>query len=259
MLIDPLKFQELMGVVHENAPIEEHFKILFRNITIRDKPFIDLISDCMAQSGTTVDRWKLFRRALRAFNLAQYFNYSLDLEGARVECGVYKGFSALLMAQIHRLHDPEFRGKDFHLIDSFEGLSELTPADAIGTRDTGNSEQQLIFGYEKGSMATPLESAQETMKSFPETEIHKGWMPQILETLPEQKWAFVHIDVDLYEPTIGCLEYFVPRMVKGGCILNDDFASPMFPGGFTGWRDFCDRRGLPYAILDSGQSVLICE
>ena len=106
MLIDQLKFQELIGVVHENAPIEEHFKNLFRNITIRDKPFID---------------------------------------------------------------------------------------------------------------------------------------------------------VDLYEPTIGCLEYFVPRMVKGGCILNDDFASPMFPGGFTGWRDFCDRRGLPYAILDSGQSVLICE
>ena len=62
------------------------------------------------------------------------------------------------MAQIHRLHDLEFRGKDFHLIDSFEGLSELTPADAIGTRDTGNSEQQLIFGYEKAFFSTPLES-----------------------------------------------------------------------------------------------------
>jgi hypothetical protein len=97
-------------------------------------------------------------RAFRALNLAQYFNYSLDLEGARVECGLFKGFSALLMAQIHRLHDPEFRGKDFHLIDNFEGLSELTPADAIGTRDTGNSEQQLIFGYEKAFFSTPLES-----------------------------------------------------------------------------------------------------
>ena len=97
-------------------------------------------------------------RAFRALNLAQYFNYSLDLEGARVECGLFKGFSALLMAQIHRLHDPEFRGKDFHLIDSFEGLSELTPADAIGTRDIGNSEQQFIFGYEKAFFSTPLES-----------------------------------------------------------------------------------------------------
>ena len=94
-------------------------------------------------------------RAFRALNLAQYFNYSLDLEGARVECGLFKGFSALLMAQIHRLHDLEFRGKDFHLFDSFEGLSELTPADAIGTRDTGNSEQQLIFGYEKAFFFDP--------------------------------------------------------------------------------------------------------
>ena len=59
------------------------------------------------------------------------------------------------MAQIHRLHDLEFRGKDFHLIDSFEGLSELTPADAIGTRDIGNSEQQFIFGYEKAFFFDP--------------------------------------------------------------------------------------------------------
>ena len=47
MLIDQLKFQELIGVVHDNAPIEENFQILFKNITIKDKPFIDLFSDCM--------------------------------------------------------------------------------------------------------------------------------------------------------------------------------------------------------------------
>ena len=47
MLIDQLKFQELIGVVHETEQIEENFQILLKNITIKDKPFIDLFSDCM--------------------------------------------------------------------------------------------------------------------------------------------------------------------------------------------------------------------
>ena len=109
------------------------------------------------------------------------------------------------------------------------------------------------------SLSPPLQrQRKDVMSSFPEVRYHKGWIPEVLETLPEQEWAFVHIDVDLYEPTLGCLEYFVPRMVKGGCILNDDFSSPMFPGGYSGWREYCERHGLSYVILDSGQSVLIC-
>ena len=184
----------------------------------------------------------------------QYFDYSLGLEGSRAECGVFEGFSALLMAEIHRQHDPEFRGGRFHLIDSFEGLSEPTPEDIPGGGAPGTGAP-----FKKGHFAVPMDKVQDAMSSFPEVRYHKGWIPEVLETLPEQEWAFVHIDVDLYEPTLGCLEYFVPRMVKGGCILNDDFSSPMFPGGYTGWREYCERHNLSYVILDSGQSVFICE
>ncbi|MEE8350972.1 MAG: TylF/MycF/NovP-related O-methyltransferase [Rhodospirillales bacterium] len=259
MLPDPLKFQEIIDEVHKNAPLEKNYNILFRNITIGSKPFLDLFSDSMVQSGTTVGGWKLLRRALRALNLAQYYDYSLGIDGGRVECGVFKGFSALMMGHIQRLNDPQFRGNGLHLIDSFEGLSEMHPADAAMERDTGTGEKEPVYGYKKGHFATPLEAVQETMRDFPEATIHKGWIPEVLETLPEQKWAFVHIDVDLYEPTLGCLEYFTPRMASGGCILNDDFSSPMFPGGFAAWSEFCTRHNFPYVAIDSGQAVLIAR
>ena len=250
--VEYLKFVEF---IHRNAPIKKNIEILFKNISFKDKNFIELYSECLGQSGTDVGSWKAIKRTLRALNLAQYFEYSLSLEGERVECGVFKGFSALLMAQIQRLYDPSFSGQGFHLIDSFEGLSQPIPADSVGTDNTGNP----VYSFQKGFFDVPLAHLKEVTKAFPDIQMHKGWIPEILNTLPERQWAFVHIDVDLYEPTIGCLEYFVPRMVRGGCIINDDFSSPLFPGGFTAWADYCKRHELSYAILDSGQSTLICE
>jgi hypothetical protein len=39
----------------------------------------------------------------------------------------------------------------------------------------------------------------------------------------ERTYAFAHFDVDLYEGTVGCLEYFYPRMVRGGILLSHDY------------------------------------
>ena len=56
----------------------------------------------------------------------------------------------------------------------------------------------------------------------------------ILETLAETRYRFVHIDVDIYEPTYACLEYFHPRMVEGGLIVIDDYGFPSWPGPVGG-------------------------
>ena len=37
------------------------------------------------------------------------------------------------------------------------------------------------------------------------------------------KFCFVHIDTDLYEPTLRALEVFYPKMVKGGVIVVHDY------------------------------------
>ena len=42
--------------------------------------------------------------------------------------------------------------------------------------------------------------------------------PVTLEGL-EDRFAFVSLDVDLYQPTAAGLKYFYPRLVNGGCTL----------------------------------------
>jgi hypothetical protein len=34
----------------------------------------------------------------------------------------------------------------------------------------------------------------------------------------------VHFDVDLYESTKACLEFFYPRMIVGGVMLSHDYS-----------------------------------
>ena len=38
-----------------------------------------------------------------------------------------------------------------------------------------------------------------------------------------EKFAFVSLDTDLYKPTLAGLEFFWPRMSKGGFIFIHDF------------------------------------
>jgi hypothetical protein len=67
----------------------------------------------------------------------------------------------------------------------------------------------------------------------------------------------VHLDVDLYEPTLACLEYFYSRLAAGGVIICDDYGAPLFPGARRAWDEFCARHDVPFIVLDTGQSVIL--
>jgi hypothetical protein len=95
------------------------------------------------------------------------------------------------------------------------------------------------------------------LRDFPAAAIHQGWIPAVFGQLPETRWAFVHIDVDLHEPTRDCLEYFYPRLCDGGVIVCDDYVTPLFPGAQRAWDAFCEARDLPFLVLDTGQSAIL--
>lgn len=111
--------------------------------------------------------------------------------------------------------------------------------------------------HSKGHFAVDYATVASRFSEYPGITLVKGWIPEVLAQLPETKWSYVHIDVDLYEPTMACLNYFYPRLVNGGVILNDDFGSPLFPGGGKSWKDFFGAIGGAYIVLDTGQSVYI--
>jgi O-methyltransferase len=68
----------------------------------------------------------------------------------------------------------------------------------------------------------------------------------------------VSLDVDLYKPTLAGLNYFYPRLVKGGCIFIHDYNNRRYKGVRSAVEEFTDAAGLPIVQLPdfAGTAIL---
>jgi len=248
-----------LAAAHSGVSIELHQRIQFDGLTVAGLEFRRLVEECLRDSSTVLGALKAFHRYQAALLLARYFAHTIDVPGDRVECGVFSGFGSLLMCRLMRARHPGFDGTGFHLVDSFEGLSPPVAEDAVAFRDKPGRGRVAVLGFGKGEFAAPIEYARAAMREFPGARIHQGWIPDVLAALPDTRFAFVHVDVDLYQPTLACLEHFHPRLAAGGAIVCDDYGAPRFPGAARAWDEYCDRHRIPFVVLDTGQSIILRE
>ena len=139
------------------------------------------------------------------FNILSYTRGFAHREGSFIEIGTYQGCSARLIC--------EAKGdKKLYVCDTYEGLPETHQYD----RSVHHLHQY----------ACSLEAVSDFLKEYPNVEFVKGFFPQSAEGIipDDEKFAFAHIDVDLYEGTLQGLEYLYPRMIPGGVIISHDYA-----------------------------------
>ena len=250
----PLEIEDTLNRLHGAAPVDAHLRILFQGVDVGAENFVDLYQRCLAQTGTPLTPFNVFHRFQTRRDLLQYFFATLDLPGARAECGAYRGATALLLAHAWRSRKPDFKGEGLYLIDSFVGTSASGEHDLIAVRGTGGEpRREAFFPVAKADISPDL--VRGFFGEFPAVRICAGWIPQVFATLPECDWAFVHLDVTLYEPTLAALEYFYPRLNAGGVIICD--GSIFCPGAKKAWDEFCAKRGLPFIVLGNRESILI--
>jgi len=243
------------GNMHARSPMQRHLEIAIGDLRIGEHDLRALSDSCLAGSDSKVPPLKALRRPLASYFLARYFLHAMEIEGACAECGVFRGTSALFLCRAAQTRRAGYAGEGLHLIDSFEGISRPSDEDYFDVH--GSDGSVVLANVPQGSFSSPIEDVRNTLRDFPRTSIHQGWIPGVLGKLPETRWAFVHIDVDLYEPTRDCLEYFFPRLCVGGVIVCDDYVAPLFPGAQRAWDRFCEQRNLPFVVLDTGQSVIL--
>jgi hypothetical protein len=139
------------------------------------------------------------------------------------ECGVYKGASLASCARIARATGSRVA---FTGLDTFAGLPALSETDlAYNPHKAARGDVPLFSD-------TSLEQVQAFLaEQAPgaEATLVAGLFADTLRTLPERRYDFVHVDCDLYEPHLECLEYFYPRMRPGGIVFFDDYHSVEFP------------------------------
>lgn len=168
------------------------------------------------------------------------------------ECGCWKGHSTWVIASI--MSDSHSTGK-LHVFDSFEGgLSDkveedLDPDQVLSDDDI--EKEKLTFASAESEVA-------DNLSEFDFVRFYKGWIPERFSEVEERKFAFVHLDVDLYEPTRDGLEFFFPRLAEGGAIVIDDYNFAQFPGARKAVDQFLEQNpSVFFYAVPTGGAFLI--
>ena len=106
--------------------------------------------------------------------------------------------------------------------------------------------------------ACPLDVVQRNLAEFDHVKFYPGWVPERFQEVESITFSFVHIDVDLYQPTLDSFRFFYPRLVKNGIMVFDDYGGQFFPGAPKAIREGLQQLdNYLFVPLPSGQAFLI--
>ncbi len=150
----------------------------------------------------------------RCYTIHMFSKHCRHLEGDFAECGIYKGGTAYLISLI--LKDNSNHQKTLHLFDTFSGMPKSANEDESHHKEGDYDD-------------TSVEAVKDFLSDYSFVEFHPGLIPDTFEAVTNKKFAFVHIDVDIYQSIKDCCEFFYERMTKGGIMIFDDY-------GFQGYE-----------------------
>ena len=196
---------------------------------------------------TDLSVFELFRNfpvCTPRFNLARFlaqyeiFKKIYELPGVIVDLGVFRGASTFTWAKLCEIFCPTDARKTVYGFDSFRGFLKLSKHD--GNPDARQDRRK--GGYAGGaSIEKDLARAIKAMnydrhlRHVKRIQFVKGDACETIPSFVQSKGnglriALLNLDLDLYEPTKVALENFVPRMVRGGIIICDEYAVDTFGG-----------------------------
>lgn len=148
-----------------------------------------------------------------------------NVTGDFAEIGVWRGNSASVLAWY-----ASSVGRKVYLFDTFEGFDKR---DLSGI----DKNKQMAFADTSLSMVKDVLG-----KSQDSCFFVKGYFPStITDEHKQNKYSVVSIDCDLYEPMKAGLDFFYPRMSKGGLFLLHDYSSNHWDGAKKAIDEFCSE------------------
>ena len=153
--------------------------------------------------------------------------------GDMAELGVGRGASAKVIAA----RAPE---RVLHLFDTFDGLPSPSAKDSSR--------------FKKQQYRHTLEEVQTYLRSE-NVHFYKGLFPESAKHLAGTRFAFAHLDADLYESTKAGLEWFYPRLNKGGILVCHDYDTSA--GVNRAFEEFFADKPDPYFDLVGSQCMFV--
>jgi O-methyltransferase len=152
---------------------------------------------------------RTFRDRVRFYNLWFQIEYlkRMKITGAFAELGVHKGVTA---KAIHWM-DVD---RKLYLFDTFNGFDprdltvEVQQEDKFDPSNSSDTDVEIVRAYIGGNDNLIFK---------------KGYFPETTLGLEYERFALVHLDADLYVPTLEALKFFYPKMNPGGVIIIHDY------------------------------------
>ncbi len=180
----------------------------------------------------------------RRFNLYYLAKSTRLLPGDTAECGVLFGAGSFMIMKATARE-----GRVHHIFDSFQGLSKPGNQDDV--------KEDRTFKWEEGDLSVNEITVKRNLTGHGNFTTYQGWIPSRFDEVSNKIFSFVHIDVDLYQPTYDSLEFFYKRMTRGGIIVCDDYGSEACPGAYKALNEFISDKPEDIIHLTGGQGVII--
>lgn len=176
----------------------------------------------------------------RCFILWKTLQQAIRLPGEFMECGVFRGGTALLEAETLQQQN---QARPLRLFDSFEGMPQTTEG---------------IDHFKAGDFShTSADRVRQLLAPYPFASVHVGFIPKTFVGLAIDQIAWAHVDVDIYQSVRDCIGFIYPRLVAGGFMIFDDYGFPSCPSA----RRAVDEAfaGLPEVplCLPTGQCLIV--
>jgi O-methyltransferase len=161
--------------------------------------------------------------------------------GDIAEVGVGEGGTASLLNR----HFPD---RQLLLFDTFTGFD---------ARDLARNEALGLGGAPYPLSPMSGETVLGRLPRHDRAELHPGWFPESAAGLEDRRFALVHIDVGLYQPTYAALRWFSGRVSRRGYILVADYAHRRTVGVGRAVRQHAEETGASYVVLPDRSGTAI--
>jgi O-methyltransferase len=198
--------------------------------TITKRYSVDPIVD--KEISQIFDRCKIFTMTSkeRVYGLYEAVEYVINakIDGDFVECGVWKGGSAMVIALA--LIEMGQTNRAIYLYDTFEGMPCPTTEDYMVLNSTAQSKLE----WEKNNKIdhndwcfSPKSEVKRNLLStgFPEEKLIfvKGKVETTIPLTMPSKISLLRLDTDWYESTKHELIHLYPILEKNGVLILDDY------------------------------------
>jgi O-methyltransferase len=208
------------------------FAVVYRTDNDLPSSFWALHERCHTESMTGPERLFALYDAVRYLSRGQ-------VEGDIVECGVWRGGSAMMAAlTLNELGDRE---RNLYLYDTFEGMPQPTAADV----DINGVSAQARWSEDWCAVSLDVVRANLASTGYPMDRINfvPGKVEDTIPATSPDRIALLRLDTDFYESTAHELEHLYPRLQPGGVLIIDDY------GNWEGARKAVDEYFADDAIL----------